>query len=486
MIMPPPPPPPKSRLAYAVETLSRLPLAEAFYQVWDYLADAATLADLFQEHRARCYEDQITFPQLVGLFADALTRHRGSGSAAIASALQSQQLSSKPRAVYAKLSRLPLPLAEAFLSTLTARLRQLLPAGLLHNDLPGCLDGLSVIVLDGKKIKKVAKRLLATRGRPGKLYGGHLVCAYLPADGLVPVMAADPDGEANDIRLVPRVVPLVRAAVPGPRLWVCDSQFCDLDQPARFSEDGDHFLLRFTLRNSFEADPTRPARQGHTQQGQAFVQEWGWMGAANDPRRRYLRRISLRRVGEPDVILVSDLLDERRYPAEELLGVYLLRWQIENVYQQITEVFGLEQLIGCTPQATVFQAALCLVIYNVVQLIRGYVARGRPEPVKVEALSAEQIFQDLHKQLVSLHTVLGVEELVEVLRRQPDSAARVQARLRRLLSTTWSERWRKAVPKKRRPSKPAAKEVGAHTSVHRLLQEAKLHKKDNTNPIMNQ
>src|SRR5205807_1781428 len=84
------------------------------------------------------------------------------------------------------------------------------------------------------------------------------------------------------------------------------------------------------------------------------------------------------------------------YPAADLLAVYLARWQIENVFQAITEVFELRHLIGCAPQATVFQASLCLVMYNVLQVLRGYAAAVAPEPVAVEALSAEQIFTDLH------------------------------------------------------------------------------------------
>jgi Transposase DDE domain len=483
MILPPPKKPPKSRFEYALETLSRLPLAESFYDVWAYLADAAALSDIWAKYRGRCYEDQLTFAQLVGVFADALTRHHGSGAEAIAAALTLHQLPTKPRAVYAKLGRLPLPLAEAFLSVLTARLRQLFPPQLLRNDLPPCLAKLTIVVLDGKKIKKVAKRLLAVRGRPGKVYGGHLVAAYLPADGLVVAMAADPDGEANDIRLMPRVMPLARGATAGLRLWVVDSQFCDLDQPALFCQDGDHMLARFTLRNSFEVDPARPARHGLSKTGQEFVEDCGWMGAVDDERRRYLRRITLKRPGEKDVILVTSLLDEEQYPAVELLETYLLRWQIENVYQQITEVFGLKRLIGCTPEATVFQAALCLVIYNVVQLIRGYVAQQRPQPVRVEELSAEQIFKDMHKQLVSLHTVLEVEELLEVLQQKPLAAEQVRQRLAQLLGATWSDRWLKAKPKKRRPAKPEAKEFGAHTSVHKLLQQAKLAKKDKTSPV---
>src|SRR5262249_35752726 len=180
-------------------------------------------------------------------------------------------------------------------------------------------------------------------------------------------------GEANDIRLVPRLLPLARAAVAGPRLWVADRQFGDLDQPGRLAEGGDHFLVRFRRGVSFAADPGRPAAAGVDAAGRPFTQEGGWLGSAADKRRRYVRRITLSRPGEQDVTLVSDLLDGAAYPAADLLAVYLLRWQAEGVFQQITEVFELRHLIGCTPQATVFQASLCLVIYNALQLVRGYV-----------------------------------------------------------------------------------------------------------------
>src|SRR6476620_5446205 len=98
-------------------------------------------------------------------------------------------------------------------------------------------------------------------------------------------------------------------------------------------------------------------------------------------------------------------------PSYRSTGPYLTRWQIENVFQQITEVFELRHLIGSAPEATVFQASLCLVIYNVLQLVRGYIAAGQPEPVKVATLSEEMIFEDMKKDLIGLHEVLSVEEL---------------------------------------------------------------------------
>jgi hypothetical protein len=330
-----------------------------------------------------------------------------------------------------------------------------------------------VIVLDGKKIKKAAKRLLATRGQPGKLFGGKVLAAYLPAEGLGVALAADPDGEANDIRLVPRALPLARAAVAGPRLGVADRQFCNLDQPDRFSEGGDHYLIRHSKGTNFHPDPERPTQRGTDVRGRTSTQEWGWLGAAKQgARRRYVRRITLVRPGEEEVALLTDLLDAVLWPAADLLAVYLTRWQIANVFQAITEVFELRHLIGCTPQATVFQASLCLVMYNLLQVLRGYAAAAASEPVAVEMLSAEQIFNDLHEELVGLHRVLGADELLGCLP-PPVSAEQVEARLRALLGQAWSASWRKAVNKKRRPHKPKEKELGAHTSVHKVLEAAK-------------
>jgi hypothetical protein len=479
MLLPPPPKPPRD--PFALEVLAQLPLAESFYTLWGYIATDRVLEDLFNAHRGKTYTDKLAFPELVAVLTDALTRYHGSGNRAIGKAIERNSLSTKGRALYGKLARLPLPLAEAFLAGLTARLRPLFPAGLFRTALPGCLNDFAVVVLDGKKIKNAAKRLLATRGRPGKLFGGKILAAYLPADGLVVAVAADPDGEANDIRLMPRILPLARQAVAGPRLWVADAQFCDLDQPEEFCrEEGDHYLMRFTLRNSFERDPARPVQQGTNHLGQSYYQEWGWMGSADDPRRRYVRRMVVQREVGEDVIVVTDLLDERQYPAVDLLEVYLHRWQIENVFQQITEVFELQHLIGSAPQATVFQASLCLVIYNILQVVRGYAAQGSPEAVKVAELSTEKIFQDMHEELIGLHRVVKGERLLAVLPQEESSEA-VRQRLGELLAMAWTPSWKKAKPPKSpRPHQPKAKQSGAHTSVHKLLQRARQQPQENT------
>ena len=54
------------------------------------------------------------------------------------------------------------------------------------------------MILDGKQLKGVAKRLLPVRGRPGKVIGGKILVAYLPRQGLAVAMTGHRDGEANE------------------------------------------------------------------------------------------------------------------------------------------------------------------------------------------------------------------------------------------------------------------------------------------------
>jgi hypothetical protein len=454
---------------FAREILDRLPLAEATLALWAYILQPDFLAGVFDRHRGRSFQDLLSFPRFVDLIADALIRHRGSGRQSFVRAQERENLPTSTRAVYGKLARVPLSLSLGFLEEVTTALQDLLPEQTATTTLPASLNAMTSVILDGKKIKKAAKRLKPLRSTPGRVFGGKLLVAYLPRQGVAVAMAADPDGEANDIKLMPQVLPRARARIAGPRLWVADRQFCDLDQPRRFTEEGDHFLIRFSLKMGFHPDPSRPSVTTHDRRGRTVIQQWGWIGAATDRRRRWVRRITLLRPGEEDVILITDLVDAAAYPADDLLEVYLARWGIERVFQQITEVFDLKHLIGSTPQATVFQASFCLVLYNLIQVVRAWIASTRPEPTAVDSLSSEQLFTDVRDELTALNKVVTPAQVAANFPRTM-TLVEIRGRLRHLLGGVWSPLWIKAVNKKPRPAKQKAKANGAHTSVHKVLQ----------------
>jgi hypothetical protein len=446
----------------------RVPLAHAALTAWSYRLRPESLQDLFRRHRGRSYEDILTFPEFVALIRDALVLHRGRGLASFERAAEHGELPTCQEAVYAKLRRVPPRLSLAFLEEITERLRALLPRGTSAEALPGSLDGVEVVILDGKQITGVAKRLRPVRGRPGKIIGGKILVAYRPRQGWAVAMAAERDGEANDIRLMPALIPRARARVAGVRLWVGDRQFCDLSQPAASTAAGDHFLLRRSLKLGFHPDPDRPARSFGDARGRTMTEQWGWIGAPEEKRRRYVRQVHLARPGAEDVYLVTDLLDERAYPAEDLLAVYLKRWEIERVFQKIVEVFHLEHLIGSSPEATIFQAAVRLVLYNLLHVLRAFVAAGQ-EGLVAKAVSMEKLFADVPAELTAL-VVLFPSATLAGWYAEEWSRAEVVGRLERLLGDAWKERDRKAINKKERPKRTKAKGSGAHTSVQKILE----------------
>lgn len=447
--------------------LRRIPLADAALSLWAYLLQPSALDEIFSKHRGRSFEEVLRFSTFVELIRDAMVLHKGSGRASFKKAREEGTLPTSQAAVYGKLGRTPISLSLGFFEDATARMREILPEGVPPAPPPASLGEMTVTILDGKQIKRVAKRMKALRGKPGKVVGGKILVAYLPAQGMAVAMAADLDGEANDIRLMPEVVPRARARISGTRLWVADRQFCDLNQPALLTEDGDHFLIRRSRKTHFHPDPDRPAQTTSDARGRPVVEGWGWLGSEKDPRRRYVRQVRLLRPGEEEILLVTDLLDGERYPAVDLLEVYLTRWHIERVFQQITEVFELRHLIGSKPEATIFQAAFCLVLYNLLHVVRAYVAAGQAD-LPVDEVSVELIFRDVQRQLTAL-TELYPTRAIAGWFAEELSREQIGARLQALLAAVWKPEYRKAVNQKPRPKVKKAKGSGAHTSVQKVL-----------------
>ena len=345
-------------------------------------------------------------------------------------------------AVYGKLRRVPLPLSEAFLREATARLHKYLPPA-ARQQAPAALSEFAVLIVDGKKLKRLPKRLAALRDTHGKVLGGKVVAGLLLNEGLVVAIHVSPDGEANDAPLTPGLLSqLAEGARQQRRLYVADRQFCDLKIPGFIEDDGQAYVIRYCKKTAFFPE-TEPIC---SQQGERRVQDVaGLMGRPQAPRRLRVRQITLTRPDQEDVILVTNLLDAARYPAELLLDLYLERWTIERVFQQVTEVFHLDTLVASSPQGAIFQFALCALLYNLLQALRSYLAVAHQRATR--SLSTEMIFVDACKQLTASAQLISRNALLEWLDQTAD-ATRLSAILTTLASQTWSTLWIKSPPKK--------------------------------------
>ena len=449
------------------EVCQQLPLAEAVLRLGQFVLGDEQLNDVFARHRGASYTKVISFPLFVRLIGDALLEHDGKGHQAFARAIENGQLDASMQAAYGKLQRVPISLSTGFLADTTARLQPLFPTT-LASPLPASLEGWTVINVDGKKLKHLPKRLLPARRLKGKLYGGKLVVAMDQRTGLTLAMEAVLDGETSDAPLVPGLLKQLRERVSGPRLYVEDRQFCDLVQPGLLQED-EHFLIRYHPKVSFHRDFTQPVQKGRDTPGRSWQEEWGWLGKPGDPRRVYVRRITLFREDDEAVILVTDLLDAAAYPAEDLLKVYRHRWDIEQLFQRVTEVFSLRELISSTPQATIFQAAYCFLLSNLVVTIRAYLAES--QDLEPEVISTYQVQYDLQRELIAWNKLLDESATLEVLGK-PLTVGRLRQHLIRRLSSAWTDRWLKTPSSRHTPVERKQYIRGGHTSIHRLLTKA--------------
>jgi len=449
--------------------LSKTPLAEAVWLLWHKALPDETLNACFTAHRQRGYQRALSFAQLVRLTSDALSQHNGSGRQTLLQHAGTDLLPVSEPAFYGKLRRLPITLSEAFLADGVTHLRPWLPARPTVEP-PASLRAFRILLFDGKTFKHAAKRLKPVRTRAGRGLGGRALVAMELTTGLLVGMAADPDAHINEAKLVPRLLPLVRQRLAGPRLWVADRQFGDMAQVRRCTAEGDHCVLRLHKKSRFVPDPTQPVRRGVDAKGRAWTDEVGTLKSSRHGALR-MRRITLHRGSLPAIVLVTDLLDADAYPATDLLDLYKQRWGIEQVFQQVSEVFHLRRLIGSSPQAIIFQGALCMMLYNLLLIVRALVADTQERAVAT--ISSYTLCYDLRRALITLHFLVPPDELLAALRHRAATITDVAGHLRAILKQAWTDRWLKSRPKKchRSPAKHQ-RGTGGHFSIHRVLLES--------------
>jgi hypothetical protein len=466
---------------FSAAVLEKLPLADAVWRLLHFTMDDSWLDDLWTRHRGRCYEQDLKFSTLAHLIADALLEHGGSGNQAFERAQERGVLPVAIPSSYEKLGNLPLPVSEALLDEGTRRMQAVLPEAPAVDPLPDCWAGHELFGADGKAIKHVKRLLKPLRGLRAGILGARASVGLNLRTGMAVAMVGHLDGEAGEGALTEDLMPKLAAAAGPSKPWLValDRLYCNLSFPQKVLKAGGHFLIRYCSNTTFVPDAARPAREGRDAGGRRIVQEWGWLGKARTAERLYVRRITLDLPHGKSISVVTDLLDEAKYPAEDMLSTYRRRWGIEMVFHQITDVFSLRHLIGTKPKAVLFQLSYCLLLYNVLQVVRGHLAWH--QGCAAEKVSNEKLFYDVERQLVAVSELVEVEPLLSLLGVVP-TAAELRERLRGELRGAWSDRWWKAPSSGRGGhQKVKTRVLGNHTSTYRVLQQA--HKQQTRPPV---
>jgi hypothetical protein len=222
--------------------------------------------------------------------------------------------------------------------------------------------------------------------------------------------------------------------------------------------------MRYHPKVHFHVDPDVLAVKGKDNWGRPYVDEIGWLGKPGSKTCIRVRRIVVKREKDPDLIIVTSLLDSETFSAADVLELYGLRWTIETAFLHITKEFDLRHMIGSTAEATLFQFAISLVIYNVMRLIQAHVSEAKN--VSPEELSLPKIIRTAKKQMASLSLFVPATQTADHILKKNPTAARVAKWLGKL----WDDDWIKARKKSRAVKPPPKKKSGAHSSVYREIQ----------------
>ena len=468
--------------SFAKEVERRLPLASSVLHLLQFGLGDDILDGVFRKHSGRSYEDAIRFAPMVQLLTEGMFGQQRSAHETFLRAIDEDGVlvGSSIQAFYGKLRRVPIPLSLGLFDEVSSHLRTI-QSPVVANPLPKSLESFWTLAFDGKKLKYVLKLLKPLRGLKGNVFGGKLMVAQDMATMQAISMHAVEDGEAGDNPMVINLVGRIRALpTDQPRLWVADRAFSEYTTLPLLGQDGDFFVVRYNARCKFHADPEAQTRNGVDSEGRPFIEQWGWLGAKKQVR---CRKITVERKGRSSFSIITNLEDADLYPADDLLSLYRRRWGIETMFQQVCQTFNLGSLISSTPKGTIFQAALCFLVYNVTLMVRDQIAGAADkEPSKI---STKKLFDDMADELSAMLTTLSLDEVLEVLREHPTSDAKsVEAHLKSRLSDVWRNRWNKA-PTRKQPAerKPRAKLRGGHSSAYKIMRgEHKeiLYKKPNT------
>ena len=319
------------------QVLARLPLAEATLTIARWALDVPGLHQAYEDHRGRCYTGLLSFPTFVDILFDCFSGHWPSARACLLKTQDDGRLPVSLKAFYDKLKNTPVDVSLAFFRTAMARLRQLLPDH--RPDCPASLRHLHCLLLDGKVIKHVCRRLKQLRlCRPTacKLLGPRSLVVADRWSGLLLDLVVELDGEANEIKRVGDILQQIQASVVGPFVIIGDRAFGVYKVCAQIvaGESGGQFLVRQHGSSQFVPDASRAAVYSTDRFGRPVVQRWGWLtrGQATKTKTRPLlpvRQITVQR-DTTDLVLLTSLVDEQAYPVDDLLEAYLARWDIEK------------------------------------------------------------------------------------------------------------------------------------------------------------
>lgn len=432
--------------------LRQAPLAVLARLTLESLFDARRLNALFDKHAEDQYHRELGFAHVLDLMLAVVLGTKRSVYAAFRE--RCGELKVSAQAVYDKLRRLDLPVAEAVVRDSACHLGAVMTH--LAAGLPEPLPGYRARVIDGNLLGKTERRLGPLRGSWCRGLPGRVLAVYEPARDLVTHAFLEPDGHASERS---RLADVLALAEPGD-VWIADRGFCTHEVLARLDAAHSGFVVR--QHGSMKGRPLEEQHEaGRVENGQVYEQRLELDG----PNGAWaVRRVTLvlnepTRDGVRQVHVLSNV-PAAKATAAALADAYRRRWTVEGRFYEMAQTLNAEPRTLGYPPAALFAFCLGLAASNAAALMRTALRAAHGADAVAE-MSREYVAREVRETYAGM--LIAVEPALWSAVR-PSAWEDLATLLGWVAGRVEVARYRKA---RRGPKKPPTKK-GAYRNGHTL------------------
>jgi IS4 transposase len=443
--------------------VSASPLTVMARALLEHALQPGPIDEMFERTAAVQYTDKLLFSTVVDTMSLVVCGFYGSPRAAYLSRPELFPVTLK--CVYEKLQGIELPVMQQLVRDNAARLTEVVQA--LDAVLPELLPGFRVKILDGNCLAGTEHRIKELRGIAAAPLPGKTLVVLDPQLGLVSDVFPCEDGHAQERALLGPVL----GSVQEGELWIEDRNFCTLGWLfGVVRRRKAHVLVREHKGLPWTAvDEQRYV--GRVETGEVFEQ--AVEVTAEDGAVLRLRRILIKldkptRDGDTEVALLTDLTVAQA-GALTLARLYLERWQIEAVFQVLTETLQCEHPRLGYPKAALFAFCVTAVAYNVLAVIKAALRVTHGTDKVENEVSVYQVTEEIRRTHAGMMIAIVPHEWLSF---RGMSAAELANTLRELARHVVLSKYQKAPTKAKKPTTPRQHDPQQpHVSTAKLLAE---------------
>jgi hypothetical protein len=359
--------------------IEKTPVSVMMRATLENIFSPAALDKIFVNSARQQYEGELLFSSVVNLLAMVVWRQKNSVGEAYKHAREKFEVS--VRSVYNKLNGTETQVCRALVRESAGKLIEVVAQLSRRQPL---VKGYCTRIIDGNHLGSTDHRLKALRRTgSGPLPGQAL--AVLDADRmLITDLFCCEDGEAQERRLFPEVVP---TAEPG-QLWIADRNFCTTEFLFGLAERGAKFVIRQHASTLNWEQETKQKRVGRCESGVIYRQI---LDLTRDAEVLPVRRVTIRLDkptinGDTEIHILTNL-PQSIASDKRISELYLKRWKIENAFQEIEQSLRSEINTLGYPGAALLGFAIAVNTYNVLSVVKWAIEAEHQKEIAREELS---------------------------------------------------------------------------------------------------